>query len=126
MLLRVSAQSIGEEVELTGVVEGAESVDERIPAGKELTAFADAVVEGDQATLDAARTDLLAAVSPEQFVDAAGVVGNFERMVRIADGIGISLDPNFTDVTADMREDLGLNEFASAVHTLGNQKVTTE
>lgn len=126
MLLRVSAQSTGEEVELTGVVEGADSVDERIPAGKELTAFADAVVEGDQATLDAARSELLAAVTSEQFVDAAGVVGNFERMVRIADGIGISLDPSFTDTTADMREDLGLNDFASAVHTLGKEKVPAE
>ena len=94
MLLRVSTQSEGEEVELNGVVEGAENVDERLPAGKELTAFAEAVV------------------------DAAGVVGNFERMVRIADGIGISLDEGFADTTADMREDLGLNSFASAVHTL--------
>ena len=118
MLLRVSTQSEGEEVELNGVVEGAENVDERLPAGKELTAFAEAVVDGDPAVLDQARGALLVAVTPAEFVDAAGVVGNFERMVRIADGIGISLDEGFADTTADMREDLGLNSFASAVHTL--------
>ncbi len=121
MLLRVSTQSEGEEVDLNGVVEGAENVDDRLPAGKELTAFAEAVVADDPAVLDQARSALLAVVTPAEFVDAAGVVGNFERMVRIADGIGISLDPSFEDVTSDMREDLGLNNFASAVHTLGAQ-----
>ena len=118
MLLRVSTQLTGDEVELTGVVEGADQVDDRIPAGKQLTAFAEAVVQGDDAALAQARTDLLAAVTPEEFVDAAGVAGNFERMVRIADGIGISLDQNFEGATEDMREDLGLNDFSSAVHTL--------
>lgn len=121
MLLRVSTQSSGEEVELTGVVEGADHVDERIPAGKELTAFADAVVQGDDATLAQTRKDLLRAVTPEQFVDAAGVAGNFERMVRIADGIGISLDEGFRDATTEMRENLGLNSFASAVHTFSEK-----
>ncbi len=120
MLLRASSQSLGEEVELDGVVQGVDAVDTRMPASKELVAFADAVVAGSEEELTAARTALLSVASPEEFVDAAGVVGNFERMVRIADGTGIPLDDYARDATEEMREDLGLNSFASAVHTLGS------
>ena len=56
-------------------------------------------------------------------VDAAAVVGNFERMVRIADGTGIPLDKPVAMVSADMREELGLDaksvaaRFTSESHT---------
>jgi len=38
-------------------------------------------------------------------------------MVRIADGTGIPLDDMVAAMTADLREELGLNEFASAHRT---------
>lgn len=117
MLLRESAKSNGNDVNLSSVVEGAANVDDSIPAGRELIVFAESVVGGDHAVLEKARADLLAAVTPEQFVDAAAVAGNFERMVRIADGTGIKLDEWAHSVTADMREELGLNKFSSATHT---------
>ena len=45
---------------------------------------------------------------------AAGVIGNFERMVRIADGTGIPLDRIVDAMTSDFRA-----EFGSPVHILG-------
>ena len=39
---------------------------------------------------------------------------NFQRMVRIADGSGIPLDAPMAMITADIRDELGINEFSSA------------
>jgi hypothetical protein len=114
MMLRVSIQQDGGEVDLAGIVEGADSVDERIPAGRELAAFAEAVISDDDANLEQMRNDVIAAVGPDGFVDAAAVVGNFERMVRIADGIGIPLDKSAADMSVEIRDELGLNEFRTA------------
>ena len=47
-------------------------------------------------------------------VDAAAVIGNFQRMVRIADGTGIPLDKPVAMISADVRDELKLNEFGSA------------
>ena len=44
-------------------------------------------------------------------VDAAGVIANFQRMVRIADGTGIPLDKRVVALTADLRDELGLNDY---------------
>jgi hypothetical protein len=38
-------------------------------------------------------------------------------MVRIADGTGIPLDPPMAMITADMRADLGINNYSSAEYT---------
>lgn len=83
----------------------------------ELVRFAEAVVVGDDEELDAAREALLDAVGPEAFVDAAAVVGNFQRMVRIADGTGIPLDASLELLTGDLRGDLGIGRFGSAANT---------
>lgn len=56
-------------------------------------------------------------MGPAAVVDAAAVAGNFERMVRIADGTGIPLDTPVKLVSADLREDLGLDRFGSASET---------
>jgi hypothetical protein len=50
-------------------------------------------------------------------VDAAGVIANFQRMVRIADGTGIPLDTPVAMMTSSIREDLGINEYGSASNT---------
>ena len=47
----------------------------------------------------------------------AAVAGNFQRMVRIADCIGIPFDESRMEMTAGVREELKLNEFQSAENT---------
>ena len=46
-------------------------------------------------------------------MDAAGVIGNFERMVRIADGTGIPLDRIVDALTSGFRGELGLDDLDS-------------
>ena len=85
-----------------------------MPNAECLLAFADAVVGADDAALEAARDALKSACGSEVLVDTAAVVANFQRMVRIADSTGIPLDTGMTGLTAGIRDELGLNEFASA------------
>ena len=47
-------------------------------------------------------------------IDAAGIIANFQRMVRIADGTGIPLDEPVAMMTQDLRSDLGINKYGSA------------
>ena len=51
---------------------------------------------------------MIETLGPEAMVDAAGVVSNFERMVRIADSTGIELGDLLEQATADVRTVLGL------------------
>ena len=110
---------MGSEADLQAVM-GADASNTGVPHGDLLVAFAEAAVsaadEGD-AALAAARDALLAAAGPAALVDAAAVVGNFQRMVRIADGTGIPIDSRMNALTAGMREDLGIDRFGSAANT---------
>lgn len=47
-------------------------------------------------------------------VDAAAVVGSFQRMTRIADATGIPLDTPVNALSAQIQKDLGLRDFNSA------------
>ena len=50
-------------------------------------------------------------------VDAAAVIGDFQFAVRIADATGIPLDPPVQVMSADLRGDLGINDFTAAANT---------
>jgi hypothetical protein len=109
-MLRASVESSGGDVELRGVTGEAES---GVPHGRELVRFAEQVV-GDGDDLDRARDELVEAMGAAALVDAAAVIGNFERMVRIADGSGIPLDTPVSAMTGKLRADLGLDDYRSA------------
>jgi hypothetical protein len=81
-----------------------------------LVPFAEAAVRRDEKLADA-RKRLLERMGAEALVDAAAVVGNFERMVRIADGTGIPLDTPVSLISADLQESLGVREYGSADQT---------
>jgi len=85
---------------------GAES---GVPHGDVLVAFAEGVVQGDDAALADARAALVQAMGAAAMVDAAGVASNFERMVRIADATGIELGAYLENVTTPDRERLGVS-----------------
>lgn len=89
----------------------------RVPHGPALTALAEALVHGDDTALAQSRARVLDALGPRGLVDAAAVASNFERMVRIADATGIPLDTPVAALTADLRDRLHLDRFASSAHT---------
>ncbi len=117
MLLRASGESTGNEVDVQAVTDDGSAAASGIPHAPELLAFAEASVAADESALASAREGLLDTVGPEGLVDAAAVVGNFERMTRIADGTGIPLDAPVNAMAADIQQDLGLVDFGSAGNT---------
>ncbi|MFT5181446.1 MAG: hypothetical protein ACI8S3_001330 [Alphaproteobacteria bacterium] len=88
-----------------------------VPGGDLLLAFADAVIGADLAALDNARTALAEGLSPAAVSAAAAVAANFTKNDRIANGLGIPIDPMVLKGTEDLREQLGLNDYRSAVNT---------
>jgi hypothetical protein len=115
MLLRESGKSQGRSYDLRAVTD--DHARSGVPHGEALTTFAEASVVGDSDRISEARTALEAEMGGEAVVDAACVVGNFERMVRIADATGIPLDKPVAIFSADMREELGIDAFAAAANT---------
>ena len=116
MMLRESSKLEGRSVDLQVVTSGADPNGD-LPAEEELIAFAEAALDGDTAAITAARSALVDRLGSRAMIDAAGVISNFQRMVRIADGTGIPLDEPIAMITARMREDLGLNDYSSAEYT---------
>jgi len=93
------------------------SQDSGVPGGAELLEFSEAVIGPDLARLDAARDALARTLSPATVSGAAAVAGNFSKNDRIANGCGIPIDSMVMNITEDIRADLGLNDFRSAVNT---------
>jgi hypothetical protein len=119
MLLRASGEIAGREIDVSVVKDDAAASASGIPGAKALLAFTEAVVRGGEEELADARARLLDELGAACLVDAAAVVGNFERMVRIADATGIPLDSPVEALTQDLRSDLGLEAFPSSANTPG-------
>ena len=84
------------------------------------------MLDTNQEDLNVARAILINELGAEAMVDAAAVASHFQRMDRIADATGIPLEsewPNEDDdskvyeVTKEINEQLGLNDFQSAANT---------
>src|SRR5210317_1198766 len=103
-MLRASAQSNDTDINIQGIAGDANSASEGIEYGAELMAFAQAVAKRDPQALSSARQTLLDAAGPAVLVDAAGVAANFQRMVRIADSIGIPYDSGRSEMSAQIQK----------------------
>ena len=110
MMLRASAQTSGQDVDLAVVVEG-DSVPTSVPGGKALLAFAETCLDDNAEAIANARQQVADELGEAAMIDAAGVIANFQRMVRIADGTGIPLDAPMEAMTADLREELGISRY---------------
>ena len=116
-MLSLSADITESDIDLQ-LINGDETVsDGDIKYGTALMRFAEAVAGRNEEALTVARNTLLREAGEEVLVDAAAVAGNFQRMVRIADGTGIPIDQRMNALTAGMREDLGIDQFGSAANT---------
>jgi hypothetical protein len=87
------------------------SVDALVEGSGELLGFVDATLEPDTDPA-AARTTLEARLGAAATVRAAAVIGNFEMMNRLADGIGVPVGRVTMEREAEMLEALGLDRIA--------------
>lgn len=112
----MSSQTSGVEVDLSAV-NGAAPDDGGVEHGARLVAFTEAVLGDDEALLARERAALRQVLSPEAYVDVAGVIGAFNVVDRIADATGIPLDPPLQALGGDLRSGLDLGRFASSSNT---------
>jgi hypothetical protein len=110
LLLRASGVTHNRAYDLNAVT-GVARNDGGVPHGRLLVAFAEAVLGGDEEVLARARAALHAAVGPAGLVDAAGVVGLFNAIDRVADATGIPLEAEKLEASADFRAALGVDRF---------------
>lgn len=97
------------------VILGDSESDGGIKDGKLLIEFAEAIVSRDAQSLSAARDKIVATMGLESLVDAAAVAGAFQGLDRIANGTGIPIEKAKARMTKDLREELGLNKFSTAI-----------
>jgi hypothetical protein len=92
---------------------GAGDSDGGIPHGRILIAFAEAVLGNGLLDLNKARQALSLALGEAAMVDAAAVAAGFNAIDRVADGTGIPIDEERVKATAELRQDLGIDQFPS-------------
>jgi hypothetical protein len=118
-MLSWSAEILESSVNLKMVVGDDSSPGGDVEHARELMNFAEAIASRNELALETSRSALLDDAGPAVMVDAAAVAANFQRMVRIADSTGIPLDERNVDISAGIREELGLGRFRSAENTPG-------
>jgi hypothetical protein len=109
-LLRESSTAKGEQYDLTLLTGG--DGDGRIPHGRLLVGFADAVLGGDNRRLAKIRSEIRTTMGDAALVDAAAIAATFNAIDRIADSTGIPIEDANAESTAELRDALGLNAFA--------------
>lgn len=112
MLLRASGDHSGADIDLNAVIGEADG-DGGIPHGALLARFAETAIGNDEAALTASRAGVLETLGAEALVDAAAIVSTFNAIDRVADSTGIPIDEVRLAPTADLRDQLGINDFPS-------------
>jgi hypothetical protein len=116
LLLRASGVTQSRNYDLKAVT-GAARDDGGVPHGRLLVALAEAALGEDEAALSCARAALHTAIGPAGLVDAAGVVGLFNAIDRVADATGIPLEAEKAASSADFRAALGVDRFDVSART---------
>ena len=111
-MLRASAIASSRRVDLRAVTD--RSVDPLLPGGSVLLELTDAALDGDDVALADAQNAVRRSAGDAALVDAAGVIGTFEMMNRIADAIGMPVGAGSRQRMADVIEELDLERFDHA------------
>ena len=82
-------------------------------------AFAGAIAGPEHEALDTARRALHERMGAPAIVTASLIAANFSMLDRVANAIGISVDSMVVKPSAEFREQMGINNYPSAVNTLG-------
>jgi len=98
------------------------AIERGVPHGRALLEYASAVVGPDDTRLSHAREALRADMGDAGVADAAAVASNFERMVRIADAIGIELGDWMESFTEAVRTDLALDRLRERADDAGKRE----
>jgi alkylhydroperoxidase family enzyme len=109
-LLRASSEANRQEYDLRLLLGQGEG-DGGVPHGRLLVHFAEAVLSDDDRLLSEKRAAVLARLGSEALIDAAGVIGLFNAIDRVADATGIPLEEEKARLSASYRAELGLDEF---------------
>jgi len=113
-MLRASIETEGAEVDYRGIADAASAEESTLPGAGALVGFVEASLSTDREAAIVARERVRRELGDEALVDAAAVIGNFERMTRIADATGIPLDAPVSVMTESIRAELGIDEFGRA------------
>ena len=115
MLLRVNSEMNDTETDLQAITSGS-SVKSGVPAGEVLSRLVEVTLRPHEAqhTPEEIRQSVVDELGGAGLVDAAAIIGNFQRMTRIADGTGIPLDKPVSVMSASLREEIGIDQFGSA------------
>ena len=116
MLLRASGVTQNRTYDLNSVT-GAVQDDGGVRHGRLLVEFAEAVLGEDEEALARARATIREAIGPAGLADAAGVVGLFDAIDRVADATGIPLEAEKAAASADFRAALALDRFDIAARS---------
>jgi hypothetical protein len=116
-MLRESATLTGTSVNLEGISDPSCTRIDDVPHSAALLRFCDTFLGDDAGAFAAARESLAAEMGVAAMVDVAGIASNFQRMDRIADGIGIPSDDPMALMQQEFVDQLGLQEFPSARNT---------
>ena len=116
-MLRESIELTGGSIDFDGLTDPSCNEIRGVPNSRELLQLADACLGDDSAALVAARQALVDKMGSAAMIDTAGVISNFQRMVRIADATGIPSDGPMQVMSEDLREQLGINRYVSAANS---------
>ena len=112
-MLRESSEHNGEDIDLQALTAGVDGATSGIPHGDLLVAFAEAVTLSNEPAMAQARIAIQTAMGDAALVDAAGIVGMFNGLDRVADATGAPLEDWKAADTADMRAAIGIDSFAA-------------
>ena len=110
MMLRGSVQS-EENVRLESVTDP-DGGDSGISHGVFLTGLVEAAMTKDEQRLSRLREQGVEIMGAGALVDAIAVASSFNAITRIADAIGIPLDDRMATGSVEVREVVGINDFA--------------
>ena len=80
-----------------------------VPHGAELIRFVEAVLGTDPHELDLARCAVQSSLGKTAFTDICATVASFNAVVKIADGVGITLEADKAERTEQLRAEVGID-----------------
>jgi hypothetical protein len=79
-----------------------------------LIRFADAVITGSEADIATIRDEIAQTMGGDALADTAAVAALFNAIDRVADSTGIRMEDTKITDSADLRAEIGVNDFYSA------------